>query len=67
MSELKPYPHCPFCGSNEVHVSISNHCTGVLCEECLVFAYPLKNDGYGDTEECERRAIDAWNRRAKDD
>ena len=56
--ELKP---CPFCGSDNVHLS---HWTGqayVYCANCMVRTEVYLHGS------CEEKAIEAWNRRAERD
>lgn len=54
MAELKP---CPFCGGKaEINIFLSNYC--VTCTECLGCIFPAKGQK-------EKEAIEAWNRRTK--
>ncbi len=73
MSDIKLKP-CPFCGGKAISVKnieprlyrpVRNHPYAVICWECdLFFGY---DEDYGGRFDTENDAIEAWNRRAKDD
>ena len=70
MIELKS---CPFCGcgmGNLYIVTIEQHgfdTVGIFCNDCKQTVILEENEWEGDNEQSRIRAIEAWNRRAKDD
>lgn len=71
MSDLKLKP-CPFCGSNEIHISVSSgdDDTNVQCFDCgaegpSAFAY-IFYDCADPTAEMVKCAVENWNKRSGD-
>ena len=62
---LKP---CPFCGSTNVYITYewgrNNDTSVIFCDECKVSVKLEENDGEGCNDKTERKAAEAWNRRA---
>lgn len=58
MEKLKP---CPFCGSDNVHLSHWTDQAYVYCANCMI-----KTDVYLHSG-CDKKAVEAWNRRADED
>lgn len=65
--KLKP---CPFCGGDNLYVvnvqGYLDSTVGVFCNWCKVTVIHEDNEQEGDIPDTRRRAIIAWNRRAKD-
>lgn len=71
MSELKP---CPFCGERchiwkvetpRLYRPSRNHQYCVVCNGCdLLFGF---DEDYGGVFDTEQEAVEAWNRRVKDE
>lgn len=62
---LKP---CPFCGSTNIYITYewgrNNDTSVIFCDECKVSVKLEENDNEGCRDETERKAAEAWNRRA---
>lgn len=62
--------NCPFCGGDNLYiVHITGYLdvtVGVFCNWCKVTVVHEDNEQEGDTLDTRRRAVIAWNRRAKD-
>ena len=65
--KLKP---CPFCGGDNLYVvnvkGYLDSTVGVFCNWCKVILLHEDNEEEGDIPDTRRRAVIAWNRRAKD-
>lgn len=61
---------CPFCGGDNLYiVNVDGYfdtTIGVFCNWCKVTVVHEDNEQEGDTLDTRRRAVMAWNRRAKD-
>ena len=65
MAELKP---CPFCGNEGTLVTRylnRGKMVAVLCQDCGASARAFLTEDYFIEDEAERKAIEAWNRRAE--
>ena len=68
--ELKP---CPFCGCGEGNlyiVTVEQHgfdTVGIFCNGCKQTVTLEENEWEGDNDQRRKKAIEAWNRRVKDE